>query len=174
MKRLWVLIFLVLAGCKEVKIENGRIPAEYLTLAAQFMGSYTGKFNGKESTLTLRLEGDIVKVAYHDENGSDILGARCASSFGLLETIYVGGGQSNPKLDQANFVFNPNQCAAQILGRQLHLDFTKRNSGITVMAGILERRDWETNCGGGGSPYPSGCTTRQVNVYLLGNFKKLN
>jgi hypothetical protein len=175
MKRSLALIFaaLTLVGCKEVQIQNGQIPAEYLAKAAEFMGSYEGEFQQKKAVITLTLDNDVVRVGYQDASGTDILAPQCESVIGLLDTINVSGSKADPHLDSAHFFFDPNKCSDQVIGRLLHLEFTKKNSGIKMVAEIIHHREWETRCGNSG-PYSSGCETHPVNVYIMGEFKKLN
>ncbi len=169
----FVASLLLLTGCKEVKIENGRIPDQYLKQAAEYAGTYAGTFQGVKSVLTLSLEGNLAKVSYQDARGNDIIDPTCESKFGLLQTITVSGSEEKPNLDAAAFAFDANKCTAMVVGRTLYLEFKKKQGAVKMSAGIVQRRDWEHTCTGG-SPFPTNCTTRQVPVFIRGSFVKQN
>lgn len=177
-KRIGAALFVatfILTGCKEVKIENGQIPDQYLQQTAQYMGTYSGSFGGVDSTLTLSLEGNVVHVSYKDaQGGTDILDPKCESSFGLLETITVSGSEEAPNLDAAVFAFNPNKCLDKVLGKAMFLEFKKKkDKPVKMGVGILQRYDWERVCSSG-SPFPTNCTMRQVQVFIRGAYVKTN
>lgn len=159
------LTALILSGCKDIQIQDGRIPAEYLTTAAQYMGNYAGQFNGTSAEISLWLEGNVVKVKYTDARGSDILNPQCQSQIGHLRSITVSGEQKNPQLDVANFAFDPGNCSSTVLGRMLVVWFERKSSSVRMAPQILQRWDrcpWED------------CTNPDRDVYLRGEFNKVN
>lgn len=160
-----ILTALALVGCKDIQIQEGRIPAEYLPVAAQYMGNYSGQFNGTPAEISLWLEGDVVKVKYVDARGSDILAPQCESSFGHLKSITVSGEQKNPQLDVANFAFDPGKCPNMAMGRMLVIMFKKKSSTLKMAPAILQRWD---RC-----PWPE-CTNPDRDVYLRGELNKTN
>lgn len=170
MKKMSVLsaavgVALVLTGCKEIQIQEGRIPGEYLTTAARYMGSYSGQFNGTPAEISLGLEGDVVKVQYVDARGSDILAPQCESSIGHLKSITVSGDEKNPQLDVANFAFDPGKCPNMAMGRMLVIMFEKKSSSLRMAPAILQRWD---RC-----PWYE-CTNPDRDVYLRGELNKAN
>ncbi|OQW49276.1 MAG: hypothetical protein A4S09_12230 [Proteobacteria bacterium SG_bin7] len=156
---------LAVTGCKEIQIKDGRIPSEYLAVAAQYMGNYKGQFNGVPSEISLWLEGDVVKAKYTDAHGNDILDPQCESQIGNLKSITVSGEQKSPQLDVANFAFDPGKCSGSVLGRMLVLMFEKKASSLKMAPAILKRWD---RC-----PWPE-CTNPDIDVYLRGEFHKTN
>lgn len=186
MRYLLLACALLLSACKTIKVENGEVPDEYRAMAQAYMGTYTGSFDGERGALTIALSGRKVVLSYRDASGStDILDARCSSRFGDLETVNVSkdksassGGKTVYKLDGASFAFDPNRCWGSVDGRQVALDFSKKNGRTRVDVSILYRQDFERRCRidpgnpRAGVPPHEYCDNVPVTQYLTGRFQK--
>lgn len=184
MRYLLIACALLLSACKTIKVENGEVPDEYRAMAQAYMGTYQGSFNGFKGAITLALSGRKVILTYKDASGSsDILDARCNSRFGDLESVNVSkdkssGSKTTYKLDSAVFAFDPNRCWGSVDGRDVVLDFSKKNGHTRVDVSILYRQDYERRCRidpgnpRAGVPPHEYCDNVPVTSYLTGRFQR--
>lgn len=166
-----IILALGFISCKRVDIENGRVPAEYLAKAQEYMGEYLGKFDGQPGKLILSLDKDYVNVKFIDGIGNDLLGAGCDSKIGDLVYLYVKGDEKNPILTQATFKFNPNKCRGKAIGVSLEIYLSDDNSNKNLGLSIVEFQTVRNVCDG---PYPNNCHIEVDNSYLRGQFTKSN
>lgn len=136
MSRLLIILsslFLALA-CKEtVKVENGEIPNEYLSLAAPYMGTYEGKIDRVPSVIHLTLNGNRVVMS-----GSLPLRPECQSSYGNLQSLVVEKNNSKITVHGANFAFDSNRCFT--FGKEVNLEFDGNKLYYSLL--LDSRRDW--------------------------------
>lgn len=182
--RLSALGFAVLAftACKEIKVENGEVPDQYRDAAKAYTGVYKGKMDGDAGQVTVALSGRKVVVTYKDAEGTDILEPACKSQIGLLTKVKASKDGKTYKLDQATFAFEPNNCWPSVDGRELTLDFKKKESkGVTqiqMSASILLRQEWQQNCHiepgnpRAGVPPREVCDQVPVTTWSTGKFTK--
>jgi len=171
------MCFLFTLGCKEVEIENGQIPDEYLEQAKFFAGDYFGSFNGFKGTLTLSLDGNKMVASYKNKFGTDLVDPKCNSEIGDLLTINVKKSGDKYTLKRATFSFYPNLCHAEIEGEKLRLNIVEKSGGIHLKVSILEWGYWDQECeyiytGNGG--FTKQCHYHYVENYIRGRFKKIN
>jgi hypothetical protein len=187
MRYLMLACALLLSACKTIKVDKGEVPDEYRAMAQAYMGTYAGSFNGGSGTLTLALVGRKVVLSYKDASGtsSDILDARCDSRFGNLETVTVSkdkaastGGKTAYKLDSATIAFDPNRCWGSVDGREIALDFSKKNGHTRLDASMIYRQEYERQCRidpgnpRAGVPPHEYCDEVPVTRYLTGRFQR--
>ncbi len=177
MKKIFLVSVLVIGflGCKEVKLEDGRVPKQYLSKTKKLMGTYKGQFNGREATISIELRGgDTPTVQYQDARGKDMLAPNCQSEIGLLQSVYVVGKKSNPQIERATFAFDPANCF--IDGNALYLKFEEKKSVIRFVASIVKRRRQHEVCeyvpGGPGIPPRRQCHYEIIEDSITGVFKK--
>lgn len=116
--------FLVITGCKDIRVVSGEIPDEYLSAASSYLGTYTGVMNHSAASLHLSLEGRRVVVSYRSLGGSDLLDPRCESRIGdLLRVHGVVRADGSYQVTDAVFAFDPNRCWSRVEGRELALSF---------------------------------------------------
>ena len=176
-------MFFALSACKEIKVTNGEVPDEYRAMAQSYIGTYKGLMDGRPATLTLALNNRKVVLSYKDANGRDLLDPRCKSKIGNLESVSVSkvraSADSEPiayKLDSAKFAFDANRCWGTVEGREVVLNFTKKQTRIRVDAVILVREDLQRNCRiesgnpRGGLPPSEICDQQPVATYASGRF----
>lgn len=176
MRRSWrcysvLLLAFVLAGCQEeVKFEDGRIPEKYLPEVSRFLGNYRGEFDGQPGTLSIRLTGNYVDLAFRGDWGYDILRG-CEASVGRILAIRFSGhhcdrldhcpiggdddedrddhvdhadralSSAERKLESAHFDMYPGHCADHVAGRSLDLKITPTAPGFRFDATVLHRQD---------------------------------
>lgn len=171
-----IVTLLLLAGCDEVKIEDGRIPAEYLDEAAAATGTYAGTMDSRAVSLNVSLIGDRLRV----QASPDFLGTGCDSSFGNLEKVRVEREGNSYSLESATFAFAPNFCAPSVVGREVVFGIRSRNGQTELSASLLQDSRMERECrmvcspgGPGGAPVcREECTMRPIQVFLTGRFYK--
>jgi hypothetical protein len=164
-----------LMSCKTVKIEDGKIPSEYMSEAKKLEGVYAGRFDGIKGEVTLRMNGNRAELSFQGEKGSDIL-AGCGSTIGDLVEISISGNSAKDyRLSQAVFSFSPGSCRRYV-GRNLYLDFSRDQA--TFRLGYITRYEsrWECRYEGGGGYPPNPpreiCTFNEYPVFMGGYFKK--
>jgi hypothetical protein len=163
------LLLISFIGCKEVKITDGRVPAEYLSQAKQIEGRYYGTFDGKRAEIQIYFQGDRPFIKYSDAYGNDILDTGCNSKINLLQKIVVSKEDGQYVLDNATFAFHPGSCRL-VEGRTLDLKFSGRNK---FNASIYEHMDYVQRCNPGGPPnYGNNCYLEQVPRYITGRFNR--
>lgn len=165
------LLSITLFGCKTIKTENGKIPAQYLEHAKKYMGIYIGNFNERKGAIHLFLDGDLPKLRFIDGKKNDILGDECETRFNLLKQITVSGTEQSPNLDEVDFELNPANCSNKIIGRSITLVFSKNNAGsLELSARILEKIDSVYRCSPGSWPAGNNCHYETVSYYQYGRF----
>ncbi len=164
-------ICLLAVGCKTIKVEDGKIPNDYIIEAQKYVGSYSGAFEGRDGKLDISLEGNTVHLQFLDGKNNDILGDECSSQLGLLQEITVSGSKKNPILDRAAFALDPAKCSDRLLGRSVNLYFSHQGTQLNVA--ILHRTESVYRCepGGpvGGAPR---CNYETEYRYLRGRFQR--
>ncbi|MEK6580629.1 MAG: hypothetical protein AABZ55_15505, partial [Bdellovibrionota bacterium] len=68
-----VLFALLLAGCKWVQVDQGRVPQEFLVHAREYVGEYVGNFDGLPGKLVLSLDTDYLRLRFVDGIHNDLL-----------------------------------------------------------------------------------------------------
>ena len=141
-----------ISACKEIKIQNGQIPNEYMNEARQVVGTYQGTVGRQATTVTIELIGNYLIVSATP----DILGGSCGSQIGDLLSVLVGGRSGSYYVERATLAFNPNNCL-MIEGRELNLGVRRQNGQVRLTSSVLERSEWRESC----EPRctPNGCTT---------------
>jgi hypothetical protein len=151
------------AGCKEIKITDGEIPAKYLPVASKYLGTYSGTMRGNSGQLTLALHGTKAVVAYENQYGRDLLDPKCHSQVGPLLGVQVSAdGKGGYELDAARFAFDPGVCALAVQGRELNLAFKTTKRGVKVTATILLDQNLERRCRIDGGNPAAGVPPREV------------
>lgn len=135
-RKLLLLSIFFITGCQWITIKDGRIPQELLSHAQPYLGEYFGRFNDVTGRLTIGLEGNHARVTFLDNKSNDLLGPNCQSKIGDLESIYVEGDKTNPKLKRAHFKFDANKCDNLVHGNSLEIEF-KRDGSLKLF--IVER-----------------------------------
>lgn len=165
------LAILGFVGCKEVTIQDGHVPQEYLSQAKQLEGKYYGNFDGKKATIEIYFEGDRPFLIYQDAQGNDPLDINCNSKIDLLKKIILVKENGQYVLDQAFFGFHPGTCR-MVRGREIDLEFNGTNK---IIMSIYEDSDYVQNCSPGAPPpYGGGpnCRTDEIPHYILGKFTR--
>jgi len=137
-----------LTGCRELKVENGELPAEYVEAASRYMGEYSGSFDGKRGQIRLQLEGRKVIFEFRDSRGGRDLLPGCDAIVGQLESAAVqekSDGQF--ELMRVSFALDPGSCWSSIRGRELELRFHESRSGkIGFDLYLFHFTIWQTRC----------------------------
>ena len=172
------LTLLALSACKEVKVENGEVPDQYRDMAKAYMGTYKGKMDGDAGAVTLALNGRKVVMTYKDARGTDILDPMCSSVIGQLKSVKVAKDGKVYKLEAATFAFEPGHCWGDVDGREVVLNFKKKEPQIQVGASILLRQEWQERCRiepgnpRAGQPPREVCDNVPIVSYSSGKFVK--
>jgi hypothetical protein len=165
---------LVLAACDEnVKIENGRIPQQFLPYAQELVGEYRGTVEGKANAIQLSLDGDRFVATSRE----DLVMAGCNSVIGDLKSVSYSGdvAKGDVKITYAKFDFNAVNCPS-IQGRELELSSIERKDDrIFYRTRILSETYPERTCRWEpGSPPNYGgrevCETNWRYLYIDGSF----
>ncbi len=162
-----------LNACKEIKIENGEIPDQYLAQAQQLVGDYAGEFARRKGVLQLRLDENVAKAHFSSSLGDDLLGEECNSRIGFLKRVTVSGDGDEAKLKNATFAFDPNHCKDEVWGEELSLDFKKESDKIKIYASVFHYATWELDCYYTYDPIQGTrqvCSEDYVHHYLRGKF----
>lgn len=163
-----VILLSLLAGCKRVAIENGRIPSDYLESAKKMEGVYKGSFDGKNAEIEIAFDGDRPTLRYTDKWGHDILDPDCHSHIEDLNEIIVHKKKGIYNLDRADFTFYPGSCM-EVEGKSIELHFSKENQ-VTVK--IFHHNEFQERCDPTNSPYVGPqCQVITTPIYLSGVFK---
>lgn len=176
-----VVAVAILGGCQYIEIKDGRVPAQYLSAAKAYEGTYSGAMEGVPGKIQIAFEGDTPRLVYTGQNGNDIIGNGCNSTIGLLQGVVVNEDNGTYKVSGADWGFNPGTCGF-IRGRQVEMAFKEKDGKTVANVRILERSETHYNCywqpGYPGSPgypgYPGGqvCNPVTVNYYRFGSFTK--
>jgi hypothetical protein len=165
----------IFAGCKNVKIQNGEVPSQYLSQAKKLEGTYHGSFNGIRGDLVIHFEGNRPVVTYKGANGNDILNGGCGSDIGLLTKVTIKSENKNPRVSDATFEFNPGSCSLQVEGRTLDIGFKEKDGVLRLSASILQETrpvnvcQWDPGAPPRVPPYQN-CHTEFQSTYLMGSF----
>jgi hypothetical protein len=163
------MVAMALVGCREVTINDGRVPAEYLTQAKQLEGHYKGSFDGKRAEIEIYFEGDRPFIRYTDSRGNDPLDANCNSKIDLLQSIVLFKKRGEYVLDQAIFGFHPGSCRI-VKGRTFTLDFSGSQK---FTASIYEDSEYVQRCTPNNPPNRgSNCHTEEIPYYISGKFSR--
>ena len=176
------LSFFALAGCKQIEVEDGIVPAEIQEQVQEWTGFYKGEFDGWPIDLRLQMESNgalILEIA--NSTTGDLLSDRCKSDIGELKSITVSG-RKEVQIDGAKFYFNPNNCKFRVEGRELSLSFYKKDEQnffhLSLVGEIRYVQDCRWVSGGvdsQGRPYPPRriCDTKRVVDQIKGRFRQL-
>lgn len=126
MKKIFVtaIAALALMGCEE-QIKDGKIPEQYRETAKQYEGDFTGHFDGKQMTLTFKVEDSGRAVlSVRDGNGKSELVSNCSAQIGQL--IAVDVRSSDKSLRSARFAFNGRACG--LVGDHLSVEIESPNN----------------------------------------------
>ena len=151
----------IVACKKELVIDDGRIPAEYLPMVQEYLGTYSGKTDrsvmsrGDKGTLQISLVGDRLKISFEGTNGdTDILNNDCNSLIGNLLSLRGKVKNDEIKLTDATLEFYPNRCRRMIRGRDIKIFVRKKHGVIRLDTAILlfvtYKHDDHGSWGGGG------------------------
>jgi len=162
---------IVMIGCNHrVDIRNGELPSDLIPFAEQFVGNYSGDFNGQPANLSLELQGNKLIA----NTSRDFLGRDCLSSIKDLESVSIKRKKKvNKALVQASFALNKGRCNSEIDGQYLHLSFDSKKHKIR--AEIVKNSDCIDICTttSGSDGYSSIVCAPECSVdYLWGSFKK--
>lgn len=154
---------------------DGTIPNKNLATMEAYVGTYTGKFDGRRGAITVALEGNRPVVSFEANDGStDLVGESCGSSIGQLTNIDFDQKSTGEEVDYAVFEFSPGSCL-MIRGRTLTLDFgNKKGVPYKLNASVYYETRWEYDHPGFCDPI-KGCwggNQRPVDHYLYGSFKR--
>jgi hypothetical protein len=172
-----VAMSLGLISCKEVKIEDGRVPAQYLERAKAYEGRYVGQFDGRPGDLVLTFEGDVAVVRFENGTDNDLLGSMCQSSIGKLKSVSLKGRKNN-RISAVTFAFDPNNCKFNVTGRSLTIGLEETNAGLILRPSLHaydryeNRCTWDSGAPERGVPPREICRPESVPVYFSGKFKK--
>lgn len=171
-------MLLAIVGCKSVDIKDGKIPDNYLAQAKKIEGVYSGKFNGINGELVVRIEGNKPILTYRSSQGSnDILNNNCHSSFGNLTKVYVKGNSDNYSISAVNFNFNPGNCSLNIAAREVTIDLKETDRGMklnmTMLKEVQSRQECKWDSGVPPHVPPQQiCRWEQTPYYLYGTFSR--
>lgn len=149
---LLVILAFALAACREVSVNDGRILPQDLKSFEYLKTRVRGELwkfweSDKGDKRTAKDLKKTIWSAQIDESGlirlefqPDFLRAPCGSSVGALKKYTMDGD----RLLYAEFDFDPVQCANEVQGRLLRIDFRRIDgmayAAVEVGAG---REDWE-------------------------------
>lgn len=169
-----LLAALTLTACDDtLKIEDGRVPQQFLPYARELVGEYRGTVEGRANVITFRLDGDrFVANARHD-----LVMDSCNSIIGNLKEVSYSGKESDNsvKITTAKFDFNPNNCFS-IQGKELVISGIEKKEGHTVFrTSILSESYMERVCHWEPMPPPGGgmrevCEYQQRQYFIDGRF----
>ncbi|MGZ3746530.1 MAG: hypothetical protein ACXWRE_04205 [Pseudobdellovibrionaceae bacterium] len=160
-----ILAILGLLGCKEVTVENGQLPQEFLSSAADLVGTYHGNFNGNDSTIEIQLDGDRPTLSYKVPNQMDILSSNCGGKIGNLQKILVADNDNEYGLSGAIFEFLPGACSTTV-GREVILTFANKNE-FKMSIHQSDKRVYICTAGRSG-----GCSFKYLPQYIEGVFSR--
>ena len=126
MKKIFVMAMAALAllGCEE-QIKDGKIPEQYRETAKQYEGDFNGQFDGKQMTLTFKVEDSgRANLSVRDFNGKSELVSNCSAQIGQL--IAVDVRSSDKSLRSARFAFNGRACG--LIGDYLTVEIESSNN----------------------------------------------
>lgn len=172
---LLVLTFVV--SCNRVTSPDGTVPAEYLEIAKNYTGDYSGKFSGTKGTLRITLDGNRPVAQFIGADGSDDItgNSHCAAVIGRLVAITPQKKNNITRVGSAEFSFDAPRCP-RIMGRTLTLDFKHNGATPTSLsASVLEEHvtEWREIChfDQWGRQYCNR-TPWDYDRYLSGSFKR--
>lgn len=165
-----VLFLSVLAvGCEEkIETPNGEIPAEMISEARRYEGTYYGQVERHSNRATLSLEGNRPVLSFVQ----DMIAPQCQSAVGQLLRVNVSKKDGVAKLNSAVFAFDPNRCALSVEGRELHLYFQDESRFDTS---LLQTVEYERICDGFPTPPVGGgnnCRWESRPIYFSGQFSR--
>lgn len=172
------LLAVAALGCKDVDIENGTIPAEYVELAKKLAGEYKGRFENNHGSLNLSIDNNNKMIATFSGSRGDLIGAGCNSKIGNLRKVYLAGKGKKVRVTGALFDFSAGKCSDAVEGRVVEMALRTKNSKNILDLTIFERRDFEYVCPPGpGNPGGPGygndnCQWQSRDYYLTGRFVK--
>lgn len=157
-----MIAVLGLAGCEDVQIENGEIPADYLLDAKKMEGYYHGTFGGNESALTIYFDGNRPLLKFDE----DPIGKDCHSKIELLKVVNIDNQDNHFVLNRAEFGFNSGECVA-VKGHSISIEFSGLNN---LSVKILHHTAHVVTCNPGRPG--SGCHSSQRPFYITGKFSR--
>lgn len=172
-----IMAALALVGCNEtLKIEDGRVPQEFLPYAQALSGEFRGSVEGRPNALTFSLDGDRFVASLAE----DFVMAGCDSKIGALKEIRYSGklDKGDVEIVSAVFEFDPANCRS-IEGRELLVDGIKKADGkISFNTSVLSETYVERVCRPEVippyPPYGGGvrevCETHVRSFYINGRF----
>jgi len=167
---------LTLTACEDtVKTPDGKIPNEFLAIANEYMGQFSGDIRNTENTLVLSLNNNLVTLSAQ----KDIIASECESKIGKLESFSYEEKNGAIEIVSAKFSFDPNRCMPSFIGNNIYLFFKSKND---FKISILEDYDQELTCqnsitknatNSAPPPYsPPNCRWESVPRYLNGKFSR--
>lgn len=120
-----------LAGCKQIEMKDGQIPAEFIAQAKAAEGTYTGHIelndgsgvsqNMRSATMTLKIDGNrpVLTVS------TDWIDEKCHSKIGPLENVQISG----LKLKRVAFAFDAGDCKAPGVGDIMMMNVSRGPDG---------------------------------------------
>jgi hypothetical protein len=177
-----LMVTMLIGGCKEIPIRDGRVPDQYLSQAKQLAGTYVGNFDGKKARIEIIFEENRPRIIYKDSLGNDLIHPRCHSSILDLSKVVVSKHRGRYQLDKVIFAFHPGTCT-QIIGRTIALKFSGHNKftlSLNDRINYVRDCNYEPYPGYGGYPgyYPGDprypfCRTDEYRHYMSGRFFKI-
>ena len=173
------VFFLILASigvsfttaCYEVKTADGEIKQEYVPYVKPYVGRYVGKVDGKETEITIEMNGKAPEVKVHNAFGDDIIAEDCRSQIGKLRSFKAKKvADKKYALEKATFQFDPGFCE-NVEGRSVVLEML---SATEFQVSILEKDKRTTVCPttSGRGPADAPCNEVGEVSYVRGTFIK--
>jgi hypothetical protein len=102
-----LLFIAALAGCRTtIDLQDGRVPAQYLSQVQDWVGQYAGDFDGSRVVVDLSLQDDrpVLTVS------RDLLGADCGSRLGHIASVSVRNPKTDSLVRQLDFQIDYGKC----------------------------------------------------------------
>jgi hypothetical protein len=166
-----ILLTVALFGCEE-KIENGKIPDNYIGEAKKFIGNFYGRLEGHVIRLNIFLDSQnrLIINSFNDDDRKQLLPG-CNSKIGLLESVSISSNDNT--LRWAQFEFDSKNCGLPLSG--LTVKPTNENILSLSLAKKVHIVPGHTVCRRNGK-YGRTCTSTPsrtvVDETISGDFKR--
>jgi hypothetical protein len=130
---------LTLAGCNEVKFENGEIPAEYAGEVQRLLGDYTGTISGDPFALKISMEGLKPRIHFRSHQECTILTGN------LLSAQVDKHRDGSVDLNRVTFELRAESCYGA-RGKTVELNVRERDGQVRIEALILYDTTIEQEC----------------------------
>jgi len=174
-RKLSILVLLLslgfLTSCKDVKIENGKIPAEFLEVAQGFTGTFHGEFLNQLVDLDVSIDQNNV---LHIVPSRDLFGESCETSVNLLQRLSLKEKNKNYYISSAVVALDPGRCGRMFEGRMLYF-YPRYEEGQMTSVGlqVLEETRSHRECHWSGNPPREYCEYKTIEYYYTGRFTRV-